>query len=243
MKLMAHLYFGDISKESSLQRAVTILDSGADILEIGIPYSDPVCDGEIFQRACKNALAHGITPMDVFDGITSIRTKDYDQSLYLTSYIAPIFAMGEEKFVREAKKRGVTGLIVPDMLLEEQQTIRMLCRQYGLSYIQFATIYSSPERLSQIASVSTDFVYTIAFAGVTGEKRTYVSSLASVVKHLKSKNQTVFVGFGIQSASDVEKIKEIGADGIIVGSAIAKKSSLVSAARLVKALKAATIKP
>lgn len=221
-KLMTHLYYGDPSEEFSLKLAETLLNSGADVLEIGIPYTDPVCDGAIFQRACKRALENGITPIKVISGIKKIREKDYKQKIYLTSYYGPIFKIGIESFVKMAKNAGVDGLIVPDILLEEQKELQQSCRSYGLSLIQFATTYSDIQRLKQIADASTDFIYCISVPGVTGEK-VETPKLLKLLKKLKSlTDKKIFVGFGIKSPKEVKNILQMGADGVIVGSAIAR---------------------
>ncbi len=248
--LMAHLYYGDPNKEFSDKLAETLLVSGADVLEVGIPYTDPVCDGEIFQRACKRALKNGIIPLDVFDGIKRSREKGYKQPIYLTSYYAPIYKMGVAKFVRRAKEADVSGLIVPDLLLEEQRELQKACRKDELSVIQFATVYSSKERLKRIIEVSTTFIYCVSLPGVTGEigKVTQLRQLLQLLKQLTEK--PVYVGFGIKSEEDVKNILEMGADGVIVGSAIAQiyekhiddpKKSLGEIGSFVKKLKESTI--
>lgn len=257
MKLMTHLYYGDPNEEFSLKLAETLLKSGADILEVGIAYTDPVCDGEVFQRACKRAIENGITPLRVLNGISRIRGKGYNNPIYLTSYYAPIYKIGLEKFVSSAKSVGVSGLIIPDLLLEEQQSLRSLTAKYGLSLTQFATVYSTKERLRQIIKVSTGlpagkagFIYCVSLPGVTGEKSDY-SMLLKLLKSLKSlTNNKIFVGFGIQNRDEVQKILEMGADGVIVGSAIARiyedyleypDTSLLQISQFIKSLKESTI--
>lgn len=225
--LMTHLYYGDPHEGFSFKLAQTLTSSGADILEIGIPYTDPVCDGEIFQRASRRSLEHSTTPVEVLKGIRKIKDKRYGDSennipIYLTSYYGPIFKMGEGKFVEKAKDAGVKGLIVPDLLLEEQTELRKACDLYGLSLIQFATVYSSGARLREICEASTDFIYCIALPGVTGENQTS-SRLPRLLKSLKSyTNLKIMVGFGLKTPADASDILRMGADGIIVGSAIAR---------------------
>ncbi|OGG19848.1 tryptophan synthase subunit alpha, partial [Candidatus Gottesmanbacteria bacterium RIFCSPHIGHO2_02_FULL_40_13] len=171
--LMTHLYFGDPSEEFSLKLAETLLIGGVDILEVGIPYTDPVCDGEVFQRACKRALSNGMTPLQVLKGINRIREKGCKNPIYLTSYFAPIYKIGLKKFVTAAKSTGVTGLIIPDLLLEEQQNLRRLTDKYSLSLIQFATVYSTKKRLKEIIQASTNFIYCVSLPGVTGDRTSY----------------------------------------------------------------------
>ena len=249
--LITHLYYGDPNKEFSDKLAETLLTSGADVLEVGIPYTDPVCDGEIFQRACKRALKNGIIPLDVFDGIKRLREKGYKQPIYLTSYYAPIYKMGVAKFVRRAKEADVSGLIVPDLLLEEQEELQKACRKYELSVIQFATVYSSKERLQEIIKASTDFIYCVSLPGVTGDDKLALSGIEGLLKLLRSmRNKKIFVGFGVKSAEDVRDILHLGADGVIVGSAIARiyeesisfpEKSLPKISSFIKSLKEVTI--
>src|SRR3989338_4146246 len=221
MKLMTHLYFGDPSTEFSLTLAKTLVENGADALEIGIPYTDPVCDGEVFQRSCARALCSVTSPYDVLEGAKKL-SKTLKVPIYLTSYYGPIFKIGVTKFVKMAKQAGVTGLIVPDLLLEEQSELSAACKEYGLSIIQFVTMYSTKERLEKIIAESSDFIYCTALPGVTGDK-IQKDKLYKLLKLIKSNtNKKILVGFGISSGKDVKEIIKMGADGIIVGSAFAK---------------------
>ena len=251
--LITHLYYGDPRETFSLKLGETLLENGADILEIGIPYTDPVCDGEVFQRACQRALMHGTTPLTVLEGIKQLtlrRLRSSGQAIYLTSYYAPIFKMGIENFIEKAKNAGVTGLIIPDILLEEQDELRKVSKRYGLSVIQFATVYSSKERLKQIIEASTGFIYCVSLPGVTGDSGNQYK-LLKLLKTLKSlTNKKIYVGFGIQSEEDVKNILGMDADGVIVGSAIARiygkyldhpEKSLFEMGSFVKKLKESTI--
>ncbi len=258
-KLMTHLYYGDPNEEFSQKLAMTLIESGADILEIGIPYTDPVCDGEIFQRACGRALSNDISPLKVMDGIKKVHKIGINQPIYLTSYYAPIYKIGVEKFVSIAKDAGIKGLIVPDILLEEQAELRRFCDMYGMSLIQFATVYSDKERLRQIIKASTNFIYCISLPGVTGENKLALSpstslgvnSVEGLIKLIKSMtDKSIYVGFGIKTGEDARKIIGLGADGIIIGSAIAKIyeaninnpiKSLPKISKFIKSLKEGTI--
>lgn len=252
---MTHLYWGDPNQEFSFALAKTLLDAGTDILEVGVPYTDPMCDGPVFQSACHRAIAAGTTPLDVFAGIRKIRDAGYQQPIYLTSYFGPIFKMGIEKWVKQAKEVGVAGLIIPDILLEEQTELRQQAKKFKLSIIQFATVYSSEARLKQIVNASNDlpaqtgFIYCIALPGVTGDaagERNKLRQLINTIKRLTS--LPIHVGFGIRSKENARDILADGADGIIVGSAIAaiyekylgendmEKKSLTEISRLVYSL-------
>ena len=214
---MTHLYYGDISPKFSEELVMKLVAAGADILEIGIPYSDPVCDGPVFQRACREALKNGITPLDVLAGIKRIGQKT-KKPIYLTSYFGPIFKLGTEKFCNLAKDAGVNGLIIPDFPIEEQVNFP----EINLPVIQFATVYSDEKRLERIIGKSIEFIYCIGLSGVTGDRGSgeEIGSLISKIKKLT--DIKIYCGFGIKTPDDAKKIIKMGADGIIIGSAIAE---------------------
>lgn len=241
---MTHLYYGDKSAEFSEKLALTLLESGADILEIGIPYSDPVSDGPVFQKTCREALENGITPFDVLKGIKNIREKT-DKPIYLTSYFGPVFKIGMERFLKLAKKSKVNGLIIPDLPIDEQEQYAEIFKKYNLPIIQFATVYSDELRLKKIIEKSTDFIYCISLPGVTGDRGRKNMSL-KLLRMLKSMtDKKIYCGFGIQTPKDARNIIKMGADGVIVGSAIAEiyqkaskpEQSLESIERLVTNIK------
>ena len=225
---MTHLYYGDPTNDFSLQLAKTLVNSGADILEIGIPYSDPVSDGEVFQKASNRALTNGTTPFDVFDGIKKLRKLGIKVPIYITSYFGPVYKMGIEKFIQKVVKVNAQGVIIPDILLEEQNELLFLSKKYNISIIQFATSYSSDERLKQIISVSSGFIYCISGPNVTGSKNTLNKDTILLIKRINKlekemdRNIPIFVGFGISTPEQVKLILNSGGDGVIVGSAIAK---------------------
>lgn len=226
-KLMAHLYFGDPNDGFSLKLAKTLLEGGADILEVGIPYSDPVCDGEVFQRACKRALEARVTPPKVLEGIKKIRKMGFAQPIYATSYFGPIFKMGVEKFLAKVKEIGAQGVIIPDILTEEQDELLKFGVKNGIEVIQFATPYSSVERIKKIVSVAekyhSGFIYCVSVPGVTGVRNKLPDEIGDLVKRVKKLTKIpVFVGFGVSKPEHARQVLESGGDGVIVGSAIGK---------------------
>jgi tryptophan synthase alpha chain len=254
--LMTHLYFGDPSKDFSLELAKTLVKNGADILEVGIPYSDPVCDGEAFQKACNRALINGTTPLDVFDGITKLRKSGLKTQIFITSYFGPVFKMGIEKFIKKAAEVEAQGIIIPDILLDEQVGLLKIAKKYNISIIQFATPYSPDGRLKKIISASTDFIYCVAAPNITGAKNTIDKNTITLIKKVKkltqelNKSTPVYVGFGISTTVQIKELINAGADGVIVGSAIAKiyenylgkpSESLPEIGSFIKTLKKATI--
>lgn len=249
MKLLTHLYFGDPSKEFSLHLAKTLLDSGADGLEIGIPYSDPVCDGPVFQAACKRALQNNIAPQDVFDGIKQLRRDGYTQPIYITTYYAPIFAMGEDKFIAKAKECDAQGLIIPDLLLEEQVSLQNLCTKNKLSLIQFATPYTTANRLQKVLEHAQDFLYCIGAPSVTGKTVYSTEQKVALIKKTTT-SLPLMIGFGISQPSEVKQLIKAGASGVIVGSSIARmyeknlnnpEQALSKISSFIKELKKATM--
>ena len=243
--LMTHIYWGDPSGEFSLKLAKTLDTSGADILEIGVPYTDPICDGDVFQRACSRALANGATPFKVIDGIKQLRNIGVTKPIYLTSYYGPIFKIGADSFVKRAVEARVNGLIVPDILLEEQGELRKACDRKHLSLIQFATIYSTRERLKKICQASRDFIYCISLPGVTGDRVNDKDKLKKLIQQIQSiTSKKIYVGFGIDSSQKAKEILGFGSEGVIVGSAIIRsydKEGIKGVDAFIKDLKAATI--
>lgn len=255
-QLMTHVYYGDPSEEFSRKLVETLANSGADILEIGIPYSDPVCDGEVFQRACKRALTAGMTPPQVFEGIQTLRQRGIGQPIYVTSYFGPIFKMGVEKFMKQVAKVKAQGIIVPDIVLEEQKELLYFAKRNGVSIVQFATPYSTDDRLKQIISAASGFIYCFSVPGVTGAREKVEQGTISLIKRVKNfvnksgKGVPVFVGFGVSKPEHVQIVIDAGADGVIVGSAIARlyesygnhpETSFAQVSPFVQSLKHATL--
>lgn len=253
--LMTHLYYGDPHEAFSLRLVKTLVDNGADILEVGIPYSDPVCDGEVFQRACLRALDGGMTPPKVFEGIKKIRAEGTQTPIYITSYFGPIFKYGVKAFVKEVKEVGASGLIIPDILFEEQKELLSIVEKEGIAIVQFATPYSTEERIEQIASAAQGFLYCVSVPGVTGTRDEVEKQTTEMLQRVKrtllkvKKDIPVFVGFGISKPIHVKTMLQAGADGVIVGSAIGRiyeqnlttpKKTLPEIAEFIRSLKSAS---
>jgi len=248
---MTHLYYGDPSEEFSIKLAQTLVASGADILEIGVPYSDPVSDGEVFQRACKRALKNNVTPLIVFEGIRTLRNTGVKNYIYVTSYFGPIYKMGVEKFIKSVKDVGVQGVIIPDLLFEEQTELLQIAKKYKIEIIQFVTPYSSEERIQKIVKNAQGFIYYVSVPGVTGVRETVAKETIEFIRRLKKYTSLpIFVGFGISTPKQVNAVIQVGVGGVIVGSAIGKiyeqylndpERSLLEIATFTKLLKGGTI--
>ncbi len=196
-------------------------NSGADLIELGVPFSDPVADGPVIQEACVRALKKGINLKDIFSLVSRIR-KNSQIPIVLMLYYNLILHFGEEKFVKAAIACGVDGVIVPDLPVEEADTLIKFSRKVNLATIFFVTPTSSPERLKQSSKLSSGFVYYISRTGVTGANTELAANLGRQIKRIRKFTKSgVCVGFGINNPSQVKLINKVS-DGAIVGSAVVK---------------------
>ncbi len=192
---------------------------GVDIVELGVPFSDPLADGPIIQEASQDALKRNVHPADIIRMVKNVR-KDVSIPICLMTYYNPVFCFGEEKFVKEAQAAGVDGIIVPDLPPDEGRSLMRLSREHGLDMICFLAPTSTPERVDYIASVSRGFIYYVSLIGVTGPRSRLPDDLIGHVKAIKkATGKPVCVGFGVSTPQQVRQIHRI-ADGVIVGSAI-----------------------
>jgi len=205
------------------ERLVKGLDKcGVDIIELGMPFSDPLADGPLIQQSSSFSLKKGTSLNRVLLTIKRIR-KSVQVPLCLMSYYNPILAMGEEKFLRHATDCGVDGIIVPDLPPEEASVLIKYARRYGLCTIFFLSPTSSIERIKRIAKFSSGFIYYVSLTGTTGIKRELNRDLRSRIRLIKRYTKLpVCVGFGVSKREHIRQIKKI-ADGVIVGSAVIDK--------------------
>ncbi len=194
---------------------------GADIVELGVPFTDPMADGPVIQQASHEALNTGVTLKKILQSVRRIR-RSCDVPLCLMSYYNPVFCFGQERFVRAAAAAGVDGLIIPDLPPEEASALRRTARRAGLALIFFVAPTSSSRRRRLVAAVSSGFIYYVSLTGVTGARARLPAGLASSVAGLKALTRTpVCVGFGISRPRQVRQVQRF-ADGAIVGSALVK---------------------
>ena len=192
---------------------------GVDIIELGVPFSDPLADGPIIQEASQRALQRGINLNDILNLVKKVR-KHIDIPLCLMTYYNPIFCFGEERFVKKASLSGVDGVIIPDLPPEEGCSFIRLAEKFNLDTIFFLSPTSTQERIKFISSVSRGFIYYVSLTGVTGPRQHLPADLINNLKAIKKNtHKSICVGFGISSAKQVKEIYKI-ADGVIVGSAI-----------------------
>ncbi len=229
------------SPEKSYETAKALIETGANILEVGLPFSDPVADGPTIQVAHEKAVKDGITPVNVFQLTQKIKQDFPDTPLILMTYYNPIFVMGDEKFCQMAKDSGIDGFIVPDLPPEEAEGFKEIANKNGLDMIFLLAPTSHEERIKKIGDMSDSFIYYVSLTGITGERETLPwQELEEKVKQIKKiTGKFVAVGFGVSKKEHTQKLSKI-ADGVIVGSAIVKlqgKADIEGIKNLVKELK------
>jgi len=239
--LICYFMAGYPSLEKSYETAKALIEAGADILEVGVPFSDPVADGPTIQVAHEKAVKDGITPINVFQLTKKLKDEFPDIPLILMTYYNPIFVMGEQKFCSEARRNGADGFIVPDLPPEEAESFKKTANKNGLATIFLLAPTSHKKRINLIGKMSDGFIYYVSLTGITGERETLPwKELENKVKQIKSTTgKKVAVGFGVSRKEHTQKISEF-ADGIIVGSAVVKlqgKSDIRGIKNLVKQLK------
>lgn len=208
---------------SVTEQAVKILDSeGADVIEIGLPYSDPLADGPIIQEASKKALAGGVTVDQVFDLLSRVHNS-IDAPIVLFTYYNPILARGINTFLEDLSLSGAKGLIVPDLPLEEADYVITVCRKYNLELILLITPVTSSQRIDKILSKAQGIIYIVSSTGVTGLRQEIKQEMKSFIQCVKEKSdQKLIIGFGISSQDHVQKVSQWNIDGIVMGSAFVK---------------------
>lgn len=213
---------GDPNIEATKKLVLALDKIGVDIIELGVAFSDPLADGPIIQAAGQRALKNKINLDKILGLVKNIRQKS-QIPLTLMTYYNPVFRFGEKKFLLEAKKAGVDGIIIPDIIPEEESAIIKIAKNIGLANILFVAPTSNKERIEAAARLSTGFIYYVSLSGVTGVRRNLAGDLSRKVREIKKFTQKpVCVGFGISNASHVREISKV-ADGVIIGSAIVDK--------------------
>ncbi|MEO0128897.1 MAG: tryptophan synthase subunit alpha [candidate division WOR-3 bacterium] len=213
---MAYLTAGYPTLETSM-RYIQTIGKYADIVEIGIPFSDPIADGEVIQHASQIALEKGTNLFSIFGALAKIRI---DKPLVIMSYLNPLLSFGIDRFFMESNKIGVSGVIVPDIVVEESELLKKCARKYSIDLIQLIAPTSNKDRINLIGKISDGFVYCVSITGTTGIRKNLPDTLPLFVKRVKSMiNKPVVVGFGISTASQIKDLCRL-ADGVVVGSRI-----------------------
>jgi len=218
--LVAYLTIGDPDLATSRDIALAAIDAGADVLELGVPFSDPVADGPVIQRASERALRNGTRLRDVLALAADLRRERPSVGLVIFSYLNPILRYGFEAFCAAAQEAGVDGVLVTDMIVEEAGAYLETLHRYGLAPIFLAAPTSPDERLERIAAASEGFVYAISRTGITGTRASLESDAEQLVRRLRRYTKLpIAVGFGISNPEHFAAVGEF-ADAAVVGSAL-----------------------
>jgi tryptophan synthase alpha chain len=218
--LVAYLTIGDPDLQTSHAIALAAIDAGADVLELGVPFSDPLADGPVIQRASERALKNGTSLRDVLAVAAQLRSERPAAGLVIFSYLNPILRMGLEQFCDAAEQAGIDGVLVTDMIVEEAADYLAAMRGHHLAPVFLAAPTSPDERLEKIAAVSQGFVYAISRVGITGAQKSLAADAEQLVRRLRKYTQLpIAVGFGIASAEHFAAVGEF-ADAAVIGSAL-----------------------
>jgi len=211
---------GDPSIEKSKEFALEMIRAGADLVEIGIPFSDPIAEGPVIQEANIRALANGATVEKMFTLVQDLRKETKVPIVFLT-YLNPVFHYGYDAFFKKASLCGLDGIIIPDLPFEEQAEVREASSKYGVDLISLIAP-TSEARVKEIARSASGYIYLVSSMGVTGVRSEITTDLDSIVKTIRSVTKVpVAIGFGIHTPSQAAQMAQM-ADSIIVGSAIVK---------------------
>lgn len=208
--------------KTSEEIIIALSKSGADIIELGIPFSDPTAEGEVIEEASFKALQNNINTDDIFMLVEKVRKMGVKTPLVFMTYANVVFSYGSEKFCKKASECGVSGLVLPDVPFEEMDEFLEFSKKYNLDLISFVAPTSNRERIIKIAKEASGFIYCVSSLGVTGERSSFSNHLESIIKIIKAEsNIPVCIGFGIANKDSAALMGEIS-DGVIIGSAIVK---------------------
>jgi tryptophan synthase alpha chain len=211
---------GDPDKETCIRAAMALIDGGTDILELGIPFSDPVADGPTIQKADERALAAGTTVDTIFAIVRELRKKTEVPIVFL-AYYTMIYHRGVDQFYREAHEAGVDGILIADMPIEESDDVYETALRYGIDPIFLITQTTSDERIKKIAARARGYLYLVAVLGVTGVRDSVSSGAIDLLHRVRNHTKIpLALGFGISTPDHAKVCSAAGADGIIIGSAI-----------------------
>jgi len=218
---IAYAVAGYPDRAASLQVFERLAACGADLLEVGVPFSDPLADGRVIQAAAQQALAQsGTTLADCIAIVAELRARGVPTPVLLMSYVNPILSYGIPRCVADGAAAGVDGFIVPDLPPEEADALENACREHDLALVHLLAPTSPPERITLVAQRARGFIYLVSVTGVTGARATLPPDLAAFVARVRAATTTpLAVGFGIRSGEQAHAVGRL-ADGVIVGSAL-----------------------
>lgn len=217
---IAFLTAGDPDFETSVECFKAVARAGADLIEVGIPFSDPIAEGPVIQEADLRALESGMTTDKVFELVKEVR-KETDVPMVFMSYINPIYHYGADEFFKKAAEAGIDGAIVPDMPFEEKGELDSTAAKYGIDIISMIAP-TSEDRIKMIAKEAKGFIYVVSSLGVTGVRTEIKTDLDSMIKNIREVTDVpTAIGFGISTPEQAKKMAAV-ADGAIVGSAMVR---------------------
>lgn len=220
--LIPYITAGDSNPSITVPLMHKMVGSGADIIELGIPFSDPMADGPTIQLACERALVHHTSLHDVINMVAEFRKSDDTTPIVLMGYLNPVEAMGYSKFAENASKVGIDGLLTVDLPPEEAEDLIKILKQKQIDPIFLLSPTTTPERIKKIADAASGYLYYVSLKGVTGSSALNVEEVAEKVKVIKEISALpVGVGFGIKDDESASSVAAVS-DGVIVGSAIVK---------------------
>jgi len=219
--LIPYIMAGDPDLDATIKHINDLESSGADIIELGVPFSDPLADGPTIQKAAERSLQKGTTLRKVLNLVKEVR-KTSEIPLILMTYYNPIFKLGVESFITKAVKAGVDGVIIPDLIPDEADEFMKLSRQHNLDTIFLLAPTSTNDRIKKVTKASTGFIYFVSITGITGAKLSMGSPMKKNLAAINSATKKpVAVGFGVSTAKEAASVAKM-ADGVIIGSAIVK---------------------
>jgi len=217
--LILYITAGDPDLRSTERIILALEDAGADIIELGVPFTDPTADGPTIQSASMRALKKPIHLEDIFAIVKRVREKS-EIPILLFSYYNPIFKSGEERAVRQAQKAGIDGMLIVDLPPEESENLRKRCKEYGLCLVHLATPTSDHSRLRLVAEASSGFVYYVSVTGITGAREKLPEDIKEHLAQIKQVcDLPIAVGFGVSTPGQAKMLARL-ADGVVIGSAL-----------------------
>lgn len=221
---MPYAALGYPTPESSIETVKSLVDSGADLLELGVPFSDPLADGATIQAATQKAIENKVSLSECINLVARLREDGVDVPILFMSYFNPILSYGVERCAADCAAVGVDGFIVPDLPPEEAGEMEAACQGSDLALVFLLSPTSPPKRVEMVSEKSTGFVYLVSLTGVTGERKSLPEGLSAFVHRVrKITDKPLAVGFGIGNGAQAAEVAKI-ADGVIVGSALVKRA-------------------
>ena len=218
--LVTFITAGDPDLETSQRILDGLPEAGADIIELGMPFTDPMADGPAIQLASQRALKAGQTMEKTLDMVRRFRKQDYETPIVLMGYYNPVYVYGNERFLKDAKDAGVDGLIIVDLPPEEDEELCIPATRAGLNFIRLATPTTDDARLPKVLANASGFLYYVSITGVTGTRAPNVAEVSAAVTRIKGQTELpVCIGFGVKTPEQARALAQAG-DGVVVGSAL-----------------------